>query len=699
MFDRPVHTDISRSAAHRALLAFVLAALITMAGCTDNFTGMEAPDHARVTQGSKLRHPNLMSRATENRVAGKGENQTGLLFAIEPQAVLERYGTLDRYAVLERYATVERYGVLERYEYEHVFPGFAVWVNTDQLDSLLAAMDADPEIAWVEPDIYLKRLAMPLAFENGGQEVLPWGAVRIGATGQPALDVDLFVIDTGASNDDLNLVETLDFRDPTEVPTPDPADHDGHGTHVAGLAAAIHDADGIAGVAAGARVHSLKVINGDEPDDDGAIELASVVAAVEHVTGARLANPNQPMVVNLSLGADIGTSTYNALDDAIRASIFNGVTYVIAAGNYGADVATVTPAHVEEAITVGAYDAFDKYADFSNHGPLVDILAPGTNLVSLPTEAAGPSSQFVLISGTSQAAALVSGAVAAFLADNPNATPAQVRNALVESATPGILAAPAGTTDRSVNLPALMGMQVPPFMQYAALSGNDLTILSPITIAVEGEAPINASVFTNNTLKVYNADARVEGFGYFGNGIVGLYSNTFAPRYNPTGLAPQRQVAPIPVPAFNAADFADRATQTADGDLYLSGHYDLGTFRHPAIIYVPGSLRTLGPVSFSGYGIFIVQGGIVLMHPVTTENSDATTTLGLYSSQSITVLSQNLAIAANLFANWEIILAQQSTIHGSLTAGMNIKFLGPATINYRPTSPALTEPFWPMSGN
>ena len=707
MFSRPVHTEMTSTTVYRALLAFVLAALMTLIGCTDNFTGSEglpAPGVSVSTPGAsgsvgnKLRHANLLDRATENRVAGKGENQTGLLFALEPQAVLERYGTLDRYAVLERYATVERYGVLERYDYEYVFPGFAVWVNTDQLDSLLTEMNADPEIAWVEPDIYLKHMPMQLAYENGGLEVLPWGAVRIGATGHPVTDVDLYVIDTGVTNDDLNLVESIDFRDPTETPVLDPADYDGHGTHVAGLAAAIHDTDGIAGVAAGARVHSLKVINGDESGDDAPVELASVVAAVEYVTGAHMAAPNQPMVVNMSLGTDIGTAAYNALDDAIRASIANGVTYVIAAGNYGTDAETVTPAHVTEAITVGAYDVLNKFASFSNHGATVDILAPGTNLISLPTESAGPSEQFVLISGTSQAAALVSGAVTAFLSAHPNASPAQVHSALIESSAPGILAVPAGTTTRSVDLPAFLGMEVPPFMQYAILSGNDLTISNEIYVGIESEAPVNANVFSNKNVSVTSESARIEGFGYFGGSITGAYANVFTPRYNPSMLSPAMQAAPIQVPSFNAADYALLATETHVGDLYLSGHYFLGTYQHPSVIYVGGSLKTVGPVTFSGYGVFITKKDIVLSHPVTTEVADGTTTLGLYSSNNLKMQAQDLKIAAHLFANHDIVMASNAMVYGNLTAGNNIKFTGPATIYYRSTSPALTELFWPMSG-
>ncbi len=73
------------------------------------------------------------------------------------------------------------------------------------------------------------RVLLPLATQTGaGTQLMPWGTQRIGATGS-ANNVDLFIIDTGVSNDDLNLVEALDFRDDHK----DATDNDGHGTHIA----------------------------------------------------------------------------------------------------------------------------------------------------------------------------------------------------------------------------------------------------------------------------------------------------------------------------------------------------------------------------------------------------------------------------------------------------------------------------------
>ena len=141
----------------------------------------------------------------------------------------------------------------------------------------------------------------------------------------------------------------------------------------------------------------------------------------------------------------MGTAQYTALDEAVEASSDAGVVYVVAAGNTGKDASNVTPAHAASAITVGAFDTRGRFPSFSNYGPLVDILAPGVDVVSL-SRLSGP----VKMSGTSMAAAHVSGAAALYLAQNPTATPAQVRDALVANALPFAIETPPNTTDLSV---------------------------------------------------------------------------------------------------------------------------------------------------------------------------------------------------------------------------------------------------------
>ncbi|NNE34680.1 MAG: S8 family serine peptidase, partial [Rhodothermales bacterium] len=156
---------------------------------------------------------------------------------------------------------------------------------------------------------------------------------------------------------------------------------------------------------------------------------------------------------NISFGADIGTTEYNALDHAVASAVAQGVVVVVAAGNDGIDAATVTPAHVREAITVGAFESTPAtFASFSNFGDVVDILAPGVDILSMSTEA-GRSAPPALMSGTSTAAPHVAGAAALLLARTPALTPAEVQDAIVSAAQARsltIYGAPANTTNLSL---------------------------------------------------------------------------------------------------------------------------------------------------------------------------------------------------------------------------------------------------------
>ncbi len=85
----------------------------------------------------------------------------------------------------------------------------------------------------------------------------------------------------------------------------------------------------------------MKVLTGNRTNTP----LSSVIEAVEHVTAQKLANPSTPVVVNISFGLHIGTAAYNALDEAIQASIEAGVVYTIAAGNEGIDATHIRAQH------------------------------------------------------------------------------------------------------------------------------------------------------------------------------------------------------------------------------------------------------------------------------------------------------------------------------------------------------------------
>ena len=126
-----------------------------------------------------------------------------------------------------------------------------------------------------------------------------------------SIDCDIFIIDTGISNHpDLNVVEMRNFALGEAWSE---ADQCGHGTHVAGTAAARDRGAGIVGVAPGARLHGMKAL-----DATGSGQMSWVIAAIDYISETKLRNPARPIVANLSLGFYSGNSSYNALDDAIR---------------------------------------------------------------------------------------------------------------------------------------------------------------------------------------------------------------------------------------------------------------------------------------------------------------------------------------------------------------------------------------------
>jgi subtilisin len=144
-----------------------------------------------------------------------------------------------------------------------------------------------------------------------------------------------------------------------------------------------------------------------------------------------------------------GCSTRDAYHDTICRSVAAGITYVVAAGNSSVNAASFVPAAYDEVITVSALadfngqpgggapatcraDVDDTFADFSNYGADVDLIAPGVCITS--TWMGGG---YDTISGTSMASPHVAGAAALYKSAHPTATPAQVKAALQSAGTTG----------------------------------------------------------------------------------------------------------------------------------------------------------------------------------------------------------------------------------------------------------------------
>ncbi len=199
-------------------------------------------------------------------------------------------------------------------------------------------------------------------------------------------------------------------------------DNNGHGTHVAGIAAAIgNNGIGIAGIAWAASILPIKVL-----DSTGSGTTTTIACGINFGASFALTNPTRRVVQNLSLG---GPGYSQLLKDAVDSALQNNVVVIAAAGNDG-KATVLFPAGFPGVMAVGAITPTNDRAPFSTFGSHLSVVAPGVDIYST---APGGSYQFMM--GTSQAAPHVSGVAALIRAQNPGLTPAQVRSQIEQTAT------------------------------------------------------------------------------------------------------------------------------------------------------------------------------------------------------------------------------------------------------------------------
>ena len=244
-----------------------------------------------------------------------------------------------------------------------------------------------------------------------------------------------------------------------------------HGTHVAGTIAAVtNNNKGVAGVAPGARIVPVRVLGrcGGYTSD---IVDGIVWAAGGNVSGVPN-NAHPAEVINLSLGG--AGACGSTMQNAINSAVGKGATLVIAAGNSNVNVANASPANCNNVIAVGANDSAGKRSIWSssqqsNYGPLVDVAAPGSGILStLNSGSKGPAGEsYSSYGGTSMATPHVAGVVALVQqVSNPVRTPAQVE-ALIKSTGTPFPATPdrpigAGIVNAQAAVAAAKGGTVPP---------------------------------------------------------------------------------------------------------------------------------------------------------------------------------------------------------------------------------------------
>lgn len=290
--------------------------------------------------------------------------------------------------------------------YSRSISGATLKINVDQVNLLRN----DKRVSYVEQDRVVQ-FAPPCGTPNGGpcdeptdpndgggdedtgssSQETPWGITRVnGASSYSGSNV-AWVLDSGIDLDhpDLNVDASRGFNAFTSGKDGKSLDDgNGHGSHVAGTIAALNNSEGVIGVAPGASVIPIKVL-----DSRGSGSYSGVIAGVDHVA----ANGVNGDVANMSLGGPVS----EALEDAIRAAAQNGINFMLAAGNESQDANNVSPARVNgtNIYTISAMSEGDNWASFSNFGnPPVDYCAPGVAIKST-----WKSGSYNTISGTSMA--------------------------------------------------------------------------------------------------------------------------------------------------------------------------------------------------------------------------------------------------------------------------------------------------------
>lgn len=367
-------------------------ALTAMVSCSqDETTNLPSPEEAKATQSYSEIIPDQYIVVYREGGKMSGDHR------------------LNNLQVQQKTQAVLTMNEVEGAEIVSVYSAALSGVALKMSKSAALKLSKSKDVAFVEQD-RIVALAPPCGTPKGGpcdepgdgggdtgSQVTPYGITRVnGGVAYTGSNV-AWIIDSGIDLDheDLNVDASRGFNAFTsgrDAGSPD--DGNGHGTHVAGTVAALDNGVGVIGVAAGATVIPVKVL-----DSGGSGSYSGVIAGVDYVA----ANGNPGDVANMSLGGP----TSDALDAAILAAAGNGIRFALAAGNDSANANNSSPARVNgtNIYTISAHDSSDRFASFSNYGnPPVDYAAPGVSINST-----WKNGGYNTISGTSMASPHVAG--------------------------------------------------------------------------------------------------------------------------------------------------------------------------------------------------------------------------------------------------------------------------------------------------
>ncbi|MDT3766361.1 S8 family peptidase [Priestia filamentosa] len=279
--------------------------------------------------------------------------------------------------------------------------------------TLYTALD---EVEYVEPNYTVEAFLTPndtfYAYQYGPQKISTPSAWDVTTSNS---NIRIAIVDTGVQTNHPDLVNKLlpgyNFVNGNSNVT----DVNGHGTHVAGIAAASTNNNlGIAGIAPSARILPIKALA-----DNGSGISTNIANGIVYAAN------QDAQVINLSLGTTQDSVTIrNAIDYAIN----RGSVVVAATGNNGANLLTY-PAVYQNVLSVASTDENDQKSSFSNYGTWVDVAAPGSNILSTY-----PNSYYSYLSGTSMACPHVAGLAALLAAQGRSSV--QIRNIIQNTSDP-----------------------------------------------------------------------------------------------------------------------------------------------------------------------------------------------------------------------------------------------------------------------